>query len=251
VAEVVRCASGKNIALFALTDHDTCAGSEMAKITGADNIRAVEISCSDRAGHTVHLLAYDTGGDWTTLETELVGLREHRKNRLRLMAARLQQRGIAVDVTDLLLQAERRSVGRPDLARAMVTAGISSSMKEAFSRHLYDRGPVDVPHKALGVGQAIEIARSAGARVSLAHPHLYEDRTLPLIAAFRQAGLEGLEAFYGRYDAGERKRWSEIADANDMICTGGSDSHGEPEIQRGVEIPAERGAALRQWLGLE
>jgi 3',5'-nucleoside bisphosphate phosphatase len=248
--EVARCASNKNIEIFALTDHDTCAGSEAAKIAGADNIRAVEISCSDDSGHTVHLLAYDTGGDWSTRETALIALREHRKNRLRMMAARLQQRGITVDVTSLLLEAERRSVGRPDLARAMVASGISSSMKEAFSRHLYDRGPVDVPHKALGVGQAIEIARSAGARVSLAHPHLYEGRTLPLIAAFRHAGLSGLEAFYGRYDAAERKRWSEIADDNQMICTGGSDSHGEPEIQRGVEISADRGGKLREWLGL-
>jgi 3',5'-nucleoside bisphosphate phosphatase len=240
--------------LFALTDHDTCGGSSAAQVAGAVNIRAVEISCADEQGLTVHILAYEPAGAdvsrWDLLLHGLVEVREQRKHRLRMMAAKLSQRGINVDISGLVDEADRRSVGRPDLAKAMVAAGAVSSMKEAFSRFLYDRGPVDVPHKALTVAQAVKLARSAGAQLSLAHPHLYENRTLHLIENYRDAGLSGIEAFYGRYDAAERKRWCEIADAHGMVCTGGSDSHGEPEIARGVEMPEARAEVVHRWLGL-
>jgi len=248
--EVAAAASNRGIALFALTDHDTCAGSASCVVPNACNVRAVEISCSDADGHTVHVLAFDTGGAWDVLETQLGVVREHRKNRLRMMGAKLLQRGIKLDMEPLLAQADRRAVGRPDLANAMVAAGVVSSAKEAFSRHLFDRGPIDVPHKGLSVTEAVAVGRSAGAKLSLAHPHLYGARTAKLIAAHKRDGLEGLEAFYGRYDAAERKHWIEIADGNGMVCTGGSDSHGEPEISRGVEMPDDRAHALAAWLGV-
>ena len=74
-----------------------------------------------------------------------------------------------------LAAAAGRSVGRPDLARAMVASGAASSMKDAFARHLFDGGPVDVPHHALPlVGDALALGRSAGAAMSLAHPHVYD-----------------------------------------------------------------------------
>lgn len=249
-AAVAAAATGRGIALFALTDHDTCAGTSSCQVADAHNLRAVEISCSDQAGHTVHVLAFDTGGSWQQLDDTLVTIREHRKNRLRVMGAKLLTRGIKLDLEPLLAQAEHRAVGRPDLANAMVAAGVVTSAKEAFSRHLFDRGPIDVPHQGFSVDQAVAVARAAGAKLSLAHPHLYGERTLKLIARHKAAGLDGIEAFYGRYDAAERKRWTQIADSHGLVCTGGSDSHGEPEIARGVEIPDERYAALCRWLGI-
>jgi hypothetical protein len=245
-------AAARGVELFALTDHDTCAGSAAAQAAGLRTIRAVELSC-DHGGHNVHVLAFDRGGDWSLIEARLELVRTARRNRLTMMAAKLRARGVDLDVTPLLAVADTRAVGRPDLARAMVAAGAATSLKDAFDRHLYDRGPVDVPHRALPLDEAVALGRAAGAALSLAHPHLLGDRALSLLRKHRGDGLEGIEAYYGPYDPRERARWLKVADALELACTGGSDWHG-PENQgpeAGVELPDERAARLRTWLGVD
>ena len=247
-ARVAARAAERNVAVFALTDHDTCAATGLP-VEGARSIRAVEMSCDD-GGRTVHVLAYDRGGDWASLEARLEVVRIARKNRLRVMAAKLVQRGIKIDVEPLLAEADRRSVGRPDLARAMVAAGAASSMKDAFSRHLFDGGPVDVPHSALPIVDGLAAGRAAGAAMSLAHPHLYDQRTAPMLKRLQSEGLTGLEAYYGVYDPRERSRWITLADQLGLVCTGGSDWHGPEESNGpvGVDLPADRSDALLRWL---
>jgi predicted metal-dependent phosphoesterase TrpH len=241
-------AAERGVAVFALTDHDTCAGSAVT-VAGARVIRAVELSCDDD-GRTVHVLAFDRGGAWQGLDDRLEAVREARRNRLRVMAARLARRGIAIDVEPLVRDAARRSIGRPDLARAMVAAGAATSVGDAFARHLYDRGPVDVPHRALALREALALGRDAGAAMALAHPHLYDHRSAQYLKRHRGDGLTGLEAFYGRYDPRERARWIALADELGATCTGGSDWHGpdEPGAPPGVDLPADRAAALLAWL---
>lgn len=240
---VARRARDRGVDVFALTDHDTCAGSAVA-----GGIRAVEISC-DEGGRSVHLLAFARGGRFAAIEDRLGSLRQARRNRMRVMGAKLAQRGIEIDVEPMLEAAERdgRTIGRPDLARAMVAHGAASSLKDAFNRFLYDGGPVDVPHRALTLAAAVELGREAGAALSLAHPHLYDPA---MLRAHR--GIEGVEAYYGVYDPKERKRWIEIADQLGLVCTGGSDWHGPADAgcEPGVELPAERSDRLIAWLGV-
>jgi len=246
--QVAARAAERRVAVFALTDHDTCAGSGVT-VPDARTIRGVELSCDD-GGRTVHVLAFDRGGAWPVLEDRLAAVREARRNRLRVMAARLARRGIAIDVEPLVASAERRSIGRPDLARAMVAAGAVTSVSDAFARHLYDGGPVDVPHRALALSEALAIGRAAGAAMALAHPHLYDQRSAHYLRRHRADGLTGIEAFYGAYDPRERARWIALADELGATCTGGSDWHG-PEAsgpQPGVDLPDDRSAALLDWL---
>lgn len=251
-------AAERKVDVFALTDHDTCAGTRAAALPGGHGhaIRAVEISCDEPSlGRTVHLLAYDRGGmGWVDLETKLTEVRLGRKNRMRVMAAKLQQRGIRIDVEPLIAEAERtgRALGRPDLARLMVKAGVVTSMKEAFNRHLYDGGPIEVPHRALTLKDALALGRAAYAAMSLAHPHLYDDRATGLLKQHTGDGLEGIEAYYGVYNNAERRRWIDIADELGLVCTGGSDWHGpeDAQAQPGVDIPDDRAKQLSDWLGI-
>ncbi|MDB4958433.1 MAG: hypothetical protein JWO36_6002 [Myxococcales bacterium] len=249
--QVATRAAARKVEIFALTDHDTCAGSAAAIPAGARVLRGVELSCDDpETGRTIHVLAYDRGHPgWADLATRIASLGEARRNRLRVMTARLAQRGIRIDV-EPLLAATGRSVGRPDLARAMVKAGAVTSMKEAFSRHLYDGGPVDVPHHALSLPDALALGVAADAALGLAHPHLYDDHGVRLLRQYRDQGLTGVEAFYGSYDPRERARWIGVADELGLVCTGGSDWHGPDDAtsQPGVDLPADRGARLVEWL---
>ena len=242
--QVAARAAERGVEVFALTDHDTCAGFTRG-------LRAVEISCDEpTTGRTIHVLAYDRGDPtWSDLEAKLVALREARRNRMRVMAARLVQRGIRIDVEPMIAEAEAsgRALGRPDLARAMVARGAASSLKDAFSRFLYDGGPVDVPHNALALPDALALGRACGAAMSLAHPHLYDQLGVALLRQHYRDGLCGVEAFYGAYDVHERTRWIELADELGLVCTAGSDSHG-PDDRLGVDIPDERGKRLYDWL---
>ena len=248
-AEVVARAEARNVDVFAMTDHDTCTGATMKR---GHSLRGVEISCDEpKTGRTIHVLAYDRGGAaWSELEAKLVEIREKRRNRLRVMAVRLETRGIKIDVEPMIAKATGRSVGRPDLARAMVEAHHVTSMKEAFSRHLFDGGPVDVPHHALPIGDAIALGRAAGAAMSLAHPHLYDHVGVELLKRHRGDGLGGVEAFYAGYDPRERARWTALADELGLVCTGGSDWHGpkDAQAQPGIDLPTDRGARLHAWL---
>jgi len=243
-------AAERGVAVFALTDHDTCAGTGVA-VAGGRSIRAVELSCSDDNQRTIHVLAYDKGGAWDHLTSRLDVLREARKNRVRVMATKLEMRGIKLEVEDLLEEANLRSIGRPDLAKRIVAAGHANSIKDAFSRHLYDGGPVDVPHRALSLADAIALGRDAGAALSLAHPHMYDERSAAMLRKYKAHGLDGIEAFHGAYDPRERSRWLAVADSLGLTCTGGSDWHGPEEARGliGVDLPDDRSDALLRWLG--
>ncbi|HEY4058606.1 MAG TPA: hypothetical protein VGM39_18465 [Kofleriaceae bacterium] len=244
-------AAGRSVQVFALTDHDTCAGSALT-VPGARVLRGVEISC-DHRGRTIHVLAFDRGGSaWDALESKLAAIRVARTNRIRVMGARLEQRGVKIDIEPLIAQSAERSIGRPDLARAMVAAGYVTSMKDAFQRHLFDGGPVDVPNRALSMGDALAAGREANAAMALAHPHLYDDLSIALVKEYGSQGLTGIEAFYGSYNAPERNRWLQVADGRGLVCTGGSDWHGpeDAHAQPGVDLPDDRSDALTTWLGL-
>jgi 3',5'-nucleoside bisphosphate phosphatase len=250
-------AVARNVELFALTDHDTCAGTSATR-TGHPatirSLRAVEISCDDPyTGRTLHVLAYDRGhAGWADLEHKLGDLRTARRNRMRVMAAKLTQRGIRIDVEPLIAEAEAsgRTLGRPDLARLMIKHGAVTSMKEAFTRHLYDGGPVDAPHHALTLADALALGRSANAAMSLAHPHLYDHLGVRLLREFHKEGLTGVEAYYGAYAPAERQRWLDLAKELGLVATAGSDFHSPDDalVPMGVDVPDEHAKRLYDWL---
>src|SRR5688500_13876299 len=103
--EVGRRAAAEGLALFSLTDHDTCAGWEAARAGFGPSGRGlcgVEVSAVDQ-GRTVHLLMYDaTGGEgWAALGVRLGEQERGRRTRMRDMIARLALRGVAVDLADV------------------------------------------------------------------------------------------------------------------------------------------------------
>jgi predicted metal-dependent phosphoesterase TrpH len=252
-AEVGRRAAARAPAVFALTDHDTCAGHAEAEAACAGAMRAVELTCAEDR-RSVHVLVYDAAGDarWAELEALLATQQTARRERLRAIATRLFHQGIVLDLEPLLAAAGRehgRAVGRPDVANALVAQGHCASRDEAFDRWLHDGGPADVQLARLSIADGLAVVRAVGGRASLAHPHQHGDRAGKMLRRHAAAGLGGVEAFYGRYDPGERARWLGLADELGLCATGGSDWHGEDGAALGVEIPDERGRRLLGWLG--
>ncbi len=240
----------RGVTLFALSDHDTCAGDDAVRAVRGDAVRAVEVSCREE-GRTVHVLVYDAEKSerWSRLEEALARIRSGRRRRFRAMAERLARRGVSVDVDAILAERGDRPVGRPDLARALVAGGAASSVREAFRRYLRDGLSVDEPGWGMSIGEALEFAHAAGGRAALAHPHQIGESALPVVRRYKGAGLTGIEALYASYGAAARARWLELADREGLVATAGSDYHGPDGGARlGVDVDDEREKRLREWL---
>jgi predicted metal-dependent phosphoesterase TrpH len=249
-------AERRGLALFALTDHDSCAGSDvaMAGFTAGAAVRGTELSAVEN-GRTVHLLCFDAARDgrFAALGTHLAEVVEARRRRVHLVADRLALRGVTLDVEGVFRIAGEATVGRPHIARQLLAQGVVRSTAEAFDRFLRDGGPADVPIAQVTVKDAIALGRDVGARVSLAHPHSIGTLAGALVSRHKHDGLDGLEAVTTGYTTRERAEWLAMADREGLVVTAGSDFHGElmPQVgDLGVELDDERGRRLLGWLGL-
>lgn len=242
------------VELFCLTDHDTMAGCERTALTlpGVRVLRGLELSCKHE-GRTIHLLVWGVGEGPERARLELQLAEQHRLRRERITAIcdRLVEIGIRLDPEAILAAAIGRIPGRPDVARALVEAGVCNSPRDAFDRFLSDEGPANVPVPGISLAEGLALGRACGARMGLAHPHTLKHFAVvkSLFAEFREAGLEGIEAYYGTVSPGHAEGWLRLAAELDLIVTAGSDFHGElGESKRpGIELPARHVARLREW----
>lgn len=248
-------AARRGVELFCLTDHDSCEGYAATLGACARVVRGLELSCSEN-GRTVHMLMYDAARDdarWAELEVRLHGLRLARHDRVRAIADKLRGMGVEVDPEPIIASADGRTVGRPDMARALVAAGAASSMNDAFDRFLGDGKPADVTFERISVASGLALGKSAGARMSLAHPHTLGHLAEELLRRHRALGLDGLECYYGAYSPRQRRRWLSLARNLDLVVTGGSDFHGTsmPQIvEPGIHLPEYHARKLLRWLEL-
>jgi len=256
--EVARRALEDGARVFCLTDHDSTGGYPYTIDAGGDMriLRGLELSCHHER-RSVHILVYDIAGDsrWDELEKTLEEVAEARRARVRTMAARLAERGIPIDAAGIIEGAAGKTIGRPDVAKALVEVGAVTSKREAFDRYLHDGGPIDVPTSRLGLAEGISLAARTGARLSLAHPHVHgPKRAAEIIAIAKPLGLSGLEAHYGFYGAGQVAEWKRLAVDKGLTPTGGSDFHedvGSRRARLGVELDASAAHELADWLGID
>lgn len=255
--EVARRAAAAQVELFCLTDHDTVEGCARAAAELPEGVRtlpSLELS-TKHEGRTVHLLMYglfDADGR-AQLEETLGEIRHKRIARVREICERFAALGVAELEPDDILRGAHGSPGRPHVARAVVEAGAATSIREVFDRWLHDGGPayVDIDRYSLEEGVAAGVR--AGARMSIAHPHTLKswDLVRDVYRQLRDAGLEGIEAYYGKYGPAQREQWLRLAEELELVVTGGSDFHGEvtPDVAGPViDLPEPHATALRAWL---
>ena len=256
--EVARRAGERGVELFCLTDHDTMAGYDETLDEIGEQcrvLRGLELSCR-AADRNVHLLIYGVkeGPGLDVLRDRLRAVDGDRRTRIVMICERLAKLGIELDPEPILAKAVGRTPGRPDIARALMEAGVVKRFKEAFERFLRDGGPAYVSVDRITLEEGLALGKSVGARMSLAHPHTLDSYALvrDFYVRLRGEGLEGIEALYGRYGRAEARGWLMLAEELDLVVTGGSDFHGDimPEVSRpGIELPEPHAARLREWIG--
>jgi predicted metal-dependent phosphoesterase TrpH len=230
-AALVERAASVGLTIISVTDHDTVAGLPEARAAaearGLRLIDGIEITAVEGT-RDVHMLAYFFDPSDASLAGFLEAQRADRVRRVEEMTARLKALGAPVDVTRLLDSAARvpgRSVGRPQVADALVASGFAADRDDAFDRWLGDDCPAYVPRRGASPGDVIALVAQAGGLVSLAHPGLLgKDAIIPRLAA---EGLAAIEARHSDHDAADERRYREMARALGVAVSGGSDYHGD------------------------
>ena len=256
--------------LVAITDHDTLAGAKellaagcgALGTTGPRIIVGVEINTMvdaevEAVGGTeerlneLHLLGLGVDPDDATLAATLERQRGARQRRLDETLARLRGLGLPVDDHLPRIEGGIDALGRPHVARALVSAGHADDVQDAFARYLVPDMPAYVRRQGIGPRAAIEAISAAGGIASLAHSAWAPDEP-EVIDELMRWGLRGLEVHYHFWDDERIERMGAFADERGLLRTGGSDYHGDTgtyaESQESCHVPAEVGERLLEAL---
>jgi hypothetical protein len=229
--ELVTRVAAAGLRTFAVTDHDTVAGlaeaCAMAARLGLTFVSGIEITAVEDA-RDVHVLGYYIDPDDTRLAAFLATQRADRVRRVHDIVQRLAAQGCPVDLAAILSRAaggSGRSVGRPQIADALIAAGHAADRDDAFARYLGEQGSAFVPRHGAPAADVVRVIARAGGIASLAHPGLTRrDDLIPSLAA---VGLAALEVRHSDHDAATEAKYRELARAHGLAVSGGSDYHGQ------------------------
>ncbi len=244
-SELVRRAAEVGIGVLSITDHDTLAGLEEAQraATRFDMwvVPGVEFGI-DVKGAEVHMLGYLFDPQYPPLLARLAQLREERIHRGRRMVELLAGLGVKIPWERVEEIAAGASVGRPHVGQALVEAGYAQTIDEAFDKYLARGRPAYVERTRFTIEECIALVHEAGGVAVLAHPTWLDD-VEGMLPGLVRAGLDGLETYYGLYDA-QTVAWLEgLARRYLLVPTGGSDFHGLDTLTHAdlgsVSVPPE------------
>jgi 3',5'-nucleoside bisphosphate phosphatase len=233
--------------VVALTDHDTTRGwadAIGALPAGLTLVPGAELSCATAVGRrrvSLHLLGmlFDPGEP--EFAEARAAMRASRLERVDRWEELLVAEGIDLPMDAIRRRAETGVVGRPDLASALVEAGIAPDFESAIGP-AWAGGRLWAPKVEWDAEVAIALIRKAGGVAVFAHP--YARRRGPVVGAteirrLAGAGLHGLEIEHPDHDEQDRTALHELATELDLAVTGGSDYHGSRKRQgMGVETTA-------------
>jgi predicted metal-dependent phosphoesterase TrpH len=260
-AALVAAARAADLDVVALTDHDTTRGWDAARAAlpaGLTLVPGLELSCrwespdGDRP-ISLHVLGYLVDPAHPGLSAALGRLRDNRLGRAERITRRLAAAGFPVRWERVAELADGASVGRPHVARALVEAGVVTSVDEAFATHLNSRSPYHEPKEDLEVLTGVRLITQAGGVAVFAHPLARRRGRVvgdDVVAAMAAAGLAGLEVDHPDHDAADRRHLRGLAADLGLLVTGSSDYHGTNKTVRIGDAGTTSAEAYEALVGL-
>jgi len=240
--ELVELAAKRGLLALALTDHDTVAGLDEARLAcqkhGLRFIPGIELEIAFEHGE-FHLLGlglqqWKTG--WVEGLRELQRLRSERNLRI---FAKMQEAGIAGNFSEVELLAKGGQVGRPHFARFLVERGKVPSVQEAFTHFLGKGKLFYVARAGLDLEAAISMIHQAGGLAVVAHPktlHVSQANLETLLTSAREKGLDGLEAWHPGAEPRVARKLEALALKLGLKVSAGSDFHGDNRPDRNLGL---------------
>ncbi len=235
IEEIIALAKSKGIEKLAITDHDTIAGIERAKIVGERNgitvIPGVELSALDEeTGKCIHILCY-----LPEQPARLEGLCKH-NSLVRGRATTMMCLKLAKNYPVYPELIKRCATGATALfpqhfMHALMEVGSADSFYGELYSELFTPGgenSILVQPKFKNVEEVISAVHMANGIAVLAHPMNYGDKAeaLDLIARFIGVGLDGIEVWHPSASEEESDALFQFAKKNKLLSTGGSSFRG-------------------------
>lgn len=228
--DLIARAISRDIDYLAITDHDsTDAFDHISVMPTADQLKliaGVEISTLWETTE-VHIVGIGLDRHSEGLSTLLRQQQTLRRERAQDMDMQLQKAGICGLMTYLDEQA-CVAISRNHVADFLIAKGVARSKDHAFKQHLNNKGRFGAKAHWCDMATAIEHIHQAGGISILAHPNRYNignTKLRRLVAEFAAAKGEAIEVSYSNLDPNGIAHMANLAMANDMWASTGSDFH--------------------------
>jgi predicted metal-dependent phosphoesterase TrpH len=250
--ELLHKAKDVGLRVLALTDHDTTDGLEEAMQTARaldiDIIPGIEIN-TDVGGGEVHVLGYFLEFQRPEFQAVLKVLRDARERRGQRMVELLNEHGVHIS-WERVREIAQGSVGRPHVAEALLEAGYVQTTGEAFDTYIGRDCYAFVARYKLTPKDAVLLIASANGLPVIAHPIELPglDELRNWLPDLCEAGMVGLETYYGPYTPENERELLALAHEYKLIPTGGTDFHGpgiHPTPLGGRYVPFEAVEGLK------
>ena len=233
IEELVGKINALKLDVFALTDHDTFEGVielEKYKLNGIKFIKGIELTCKTK-DVKCHILGYGIDTTNKNLKNLIEKGKILRKQKLDLRIEYLKNvHNIVLNEDELSWLYSRKSVVKTHLANVLVKRGFADNNLSAMEKYL---DGCKTGNTRFDGFEAVDTLKSAGAIPVWAHPiggegerHIKKEEFYPKLKTMLEAGIEGIECYYSRYNADEIKFLVDCAKENNLLISGGSDYHG-------------------------
>ncbi len=230
--EIIIMAKKKKIAYISITDHDTTGAygnfdeldDEITVISG------VEVSTYYK-GLELHILSYFHNPYDENLLTLLDRFKNDREKRYYKILKNLEE--LHVSLPDEA--PPKDSFGRAHIAKLLISNGYVKNIKEAFNIYLDVGKSAYEKRYKIDTRDALSALRRAGGIPILAHPGEKLDSLNfeQLILDLKVYGLLGMEVYHPSHSKELTNKFYNIAQKHKLVITGGSDFHGEPDMNMG------------------
>jgi predicted metal-dependent phosphoesterase TrpH len=256
--KVVECSKAKGLDAIAITDHDCIAGIVPAiragEAVGLEIIPGVELT-AELDDSEVHILGYFIDWKDTSFVKKLDEISTVRKERAKKILERLRKYKVDIDDAELFEYSGPGSIGRLHIAHMLLKKGFVSTLSEAFSKYIGDKGCCYVKKFKLSPAEAVEMIKKVGGMPVLAHPKTIniEGKSIEdILKELVRDGIKGVEVYHSDHSLKDENELKALADEYHLLVTGGSDCHGfgKKEVLIGkVRISYELVEKIKEKIG--
>ena len=256
-AQIIDAAVALGLTAVALCDHNTADGLPDFLLAAAG--KPIQAICGaefsvDYNGTELHLLGlYLPPTSFAPIRAHMAEAARHKEQSNLALIDALARAGYPLDYAAIKASTPKGRVNRAHIAAALTNAGFTASTVEAFATLLKPTAGYYVPPRRISFWEMLDMIRLLGGVPVLAHPLLNLDpQTLAdLLPEAHRHGLVGMECRYSTYTPAQTAICLELAQANGLLPSGGSDYHGrkKPDIRLGsgrgdLAVPAAWAEAL-------
>lgn len=225
------------IAVLAITDHDTLDGFHIAqnyileKNIPLKLIPGIEISTSWQ-GFEIHIVGLNIDVNNSALQALISSQQQARERRAVTIGEKLAKCGFVNAYDEAKKLADNGTITRSHFAKVLYQQGHVSTMQKAFDKYLGKKGrntqQAYVKPVWCSIEEAVSVIHDAGGSAVMAHPIRYDLSTKwlkRLINHFKESYGDGLEAVLPQMNAQQRQTMLNYCIEYDLHASTGSDFH--------------------------